>query len=175
MSWRKRKLGLDCEQSLAEQWEPKGRYFDLVLVCRSIDHFLSISTILNKVASCLKPGGYLFLDLVDFGTCARVMVDHRTMLKIDHVYYLSDETMRLYLNAASFQITACDFGDGTYYLNLLARCTGDVKKPACLSPYAHKIGRMLRERLAHPAPQPYPIDVLTRLERRFRGWLVRGR
>ncbi len=163
-----RKLGLDCEQALAEQWNPDGRRFDLVLICRSVDHFLSISDVLAKVAGCLRPGGYLFIDPVDFESCARTTPDYRRLLKMDHVYYLSDETMRLYLRAAGFDLVASDFGDGTYYISFLARYTGDAQKPAHLTPYARETGRMLRERLIQPAPQPYPVELLTRVARRAR-------
>jgi ubiquinone/menaquinone biosynthesis C-methylase UbiE len=161
-------LGLECEQALAEQWDTKGRRFDLVLICRSIDHFLSISGVLEKIAGCLKPGGYLFVDPVDFESCAASAVDYRKLLKMDHVYYLSDETMRLYLHAAGFELVASDFGDGTYYISYLARYTGDVRKPAQVTPYARDMGRMLRARLMRPAPKPYPVDLLTRVARRLR-------
>lgn len=169
-----RALGLDCEQALAEQWNPKGRRFDLVLICRSVDHFLSISSVLAKAAGCLKPGGYLFVDPVDFESCARTTIDYRRLLKMDHVYYLSDETMRLYLKAAGFDLVASDFGDGTYYISYLARYTGDIHKPAHLTPYARETGRMLRERLVQPTPRPYPVDLLTRVARRMRR-LLKGR
>lgn len=163
-----RKLGLDCEQALAEQWNPDGRRFDLVLICRTVDHLLSISGVLTKVASCLRPGGYLFIDPVDFESWARVRPDYRRLFKMDHVYYLSDETMRLYLRAAGFDLVASDFGDGTDHMNFLACYTGDAQKPAHLTPYARETGRMLRERHLQPAPQPYPVDLLTRVARRVR-------
>jgi SAM-dependent methyltransferase len=166
-----RKLGLECDQALAETWTPSGRRFDLALICRSIDHFLSIAGVLTKIASCLKPGGYLFVDPVDFESNARAAVDYRRLLKMDHVYYLSDETMRLYLGATGFEVVAADFGDGTYYMSYLARYTGDVRKPARFTPYAREIGRMLRERLIQPAPTPYPVDLLTRIARGLRGLL----
>jgi ubiquinone/menaquinone biosynthesis C-methylase UbiE len=162
-----RKLGLDCEQSLAEEWTPNGRRFDLALICRSVDHFLSISKVLSEVARCLKPGGHLFIDPVDFESWARTMIDYRKLLKIDHVYYLSDETMRLYLKKTGFEVVASDFGDGTH-ISFLARYTGDVEKPAYATAYARESGRMLRERLVQPAPQPYPVDPLTRLVRLLR-------
>ena len=166
-----RKLDLDCELCLAEEWNPAGRRFDLVLICRSIDHFLSISGVLEKVASCLKPGGYLFVDPVDFESCARTVVDYRWLLKMDHVYYLSDETMRLYLRAAGFNLVASDFGGNTYQMSFLARYTGAVQKPACETSYARDMGRMLRERLVQPAPRPYPVDLLTRLARKTHRFL----
>jgi SAM-dependent methyltransferase len=167
-----RKQGLDCEQALAEQWNPDGRRFDLALICRSVDHFLSISGVLAKIASCLRPGGYLFVDPVDFETCARTMIEYRKLLKMDHVYYLSDETMRLYLKAAGFDLVATDFGDGTYYISFLARYTGNIQKPACFTSYARETGRMLRDRLAQPAPAPFPVDALTRVARSVRRFMT---
>ena len=162
-----RKLGLECEQALAENWNPNGRRFDLALICRSIDHFLSISKVLAVVARCLKPGGHLFVDPVDFESWARTMIDYRKLLKIDHVYYLSDETMRLYVKKFGFEVIASDFGDGTH-ISFLARYTGDTQQPACATAYARESGRMLRERLVQPAPPPYPVDPLTRLVRLLR-------
>jgi SAM-dependent methyltransferase len=169
-----RKLGLECEQALAEQWNPNGRRFDLVLICRAVDHLLSISEVLTKVAGCIRPGGFLFVDPVDFESCARTTVDYRKLLKMDHVYYLSDETMRLYLRAAGFEVVATDFGDGTYYMSFLARYTGDGQKPEHLTPYARETGRMLQERLFRPAPRPYPVDPVTRAARVMRRILRRS-
>jgi SAM-dependent methyltransferase len=167
-----RKLGLDCEQALAENWNPNGRRFDLALICRSIDHFLSVSAVLTKMAGCLKPGGCLFVDPVDFESGARTTLDYRRLLKMDHVYYLSDETMRLYLGAAGFEVVSADFGDGTYYMSYLARYTGEIRKPPRFTPYAREIGRMLRERLIQPVPAPYPVDLLTRVAKRVRNLLT---
>jgi SAM-dependent methyltransferase len=162
------KQGLDCEQELAEQWNPGGRRFDLVLICRSIDHLLSISGVLSKIASCLRPGGYLFVDPVDFESCAKTIVEYRHLLKMDHVYYLSDETMRLYLKAAGFDPVATDYGDGTYYISFLARYTGNAQKPPCFTAYARETGRMLRDRFVKPAPMPCPVDPVTRVWRYIR-------
>lgn len=161
------KLGLECEQAMAEQWNSNGRQFDLALICRSVDHLLSISNVLRKVARCLKPGGYLFVDPVDFESWARTMFDYRKLLKVDHSYYLSDETMRLYLKAAGFEVVASDFGYGSH-ISYLARYTGDAQKPAWVTPYAREMGQMLRERLVNPLPPPYPVDPLTRLFRYLR-------
>lgn len=167
-----RQFGLECEQAMAEQWCPDGRQFDLALLCRTVDHLLSVSGVLAKVAQCLRPGGYLFVDPVDFESWARTMLDYRKLFKIDHVYYLSDETMRLYLKAAGFDVVASDFGDGPH-ISYLARYTGDVQKPAWLTPYAREIGQMLRERLVNPLPPPYPVDPVTRLARYVRQRLRR--
>lgn len=162
-----RKLGLECEQAMAEQWKPRGRQFDLALICRSVDHLLSISSVLRNVARCLKPGGYLYVDPVDFESWARTMADYRKLLKIDHPYYLSDETMRLYLKAAGFEVVASDFGNGTH-ISYLARYTGNAHKPAWLTSYAREMGQMLRDRLVQPLPPSYPVDPLTRLVRYVR-------
>jgi ubiquinone/menaquinone biosynthesis C-methylase UbiE len=164
---------LECEEGLAEQWNPQGRRFDLALICRSVDHLLSISSVLAKVARCLNPGGFLFVDPVDFETWARTMYDYRKLLKMDHVYYLSDETMRLYLRAAGFEIVASDFGDGSH-ISYLTRYTGQTMKPAHETAYAYETGRMLRERLVKPMPPPYPVDPLTRLLRRVRQLIKNG-
>lgn len=158
---------LECEQALAEEWDSKGRLFDLILICRSIDHLLSISGVLKKAASALKPGGYLFVDFVDFATAAKTMADYREMLKLDHVYYLSDETMRLYLSQAGFEPLKSDFA--VYQPAFLAAYTGQTKVPLHQTPYSFQMGALLRERLTALPPQPYMVDGFTRMVDRVKS------
>jgi SAM-dependent methyltransferase len=162
--------GLECEQAIAEDWNPRGRRFDLILLCRSVDHLLSISRVLMKVAAALKPGGYFMIDFTDFITGAKTMRDYREILKLDHVYYLSDETLRLYLNAAGFEIVASDFT--VFHPAFLARWTGEIRLPQRRTSYSIETAAMLRERLVSPVPAPlelYPTDILSRVERRVRS------
>jgi SAM-dependent methyltransferase len=162
---------LEHEQALAEDWDPYGRKFDVILLCRSIDHLLSISKVLNKVASALKQGGYFFVDFVDFSATAETMSDYREILKLDHVYYNSDDTLRSYLNAAGFEVVASDFT--VHQPALLTRYTGQITLPRHQTDYSMQIAAMLRERLITPPPprppEPRPVDVLTRIEQRLRS------
>ncbi len=163
--------GLDCEESGAEDWDPKGRQFDLVLLCRSIDHLLSISRVLMKVAAALKPGGYFLVDFTDFKTAAKTMRDYREILKLDHVYYLSEQTLCLYLEATGFEVVASDFT--VLHPAFLTRWTGEVKAPSHRTSHSIEMAAMLRERLITPPPprfpEPNPMDVLTRIEQRIRS------
>jgi SAM-dependent methyltransferase len=163
--------GLDCEAASAEDWDPKGRQFDLILICRSIDHLLSISKVFMKVAAALKPGGYFLVDFTDFQTAAKTMRDYREILKLDHVYYLSEQTLRLYFEATGFEVVASDFT--VLYPAFLTRWTGEVKVPRHRTSHSIEMAAMLRERLITPPPplppEPTPVDVLTRIEQRIRS------
>ena len=162
-----RKNGRTIELGLAETWDSKGRQFDFVLICRSIDHLLSIDKVFKKVASMLRPGGLFFVDFVDFETAARSIGDYRNKLKVDHVYYLSDTTMRQYFQKHGYEIVATDFAN--YQPGYLVRHTGRTEFSQDSSrPYAREFGRVLRDRLVSNPPS-YPPDFLTKLYRRLRG------
>jgi len=62
-----------------------------------VDHLRSISTVLRKVRTWLAPGGRFFVDAVDSS-----LIPEAERYKIDHVYALTPETMRAYLERAGF-------------------------------------------------------------------------
>lgn len=159
-----KQLGLNTHLAIAERWEPKGTY-DLITICRSIDHCLSISSVLDKIHSALTPSGLLFVDFNDFETAALVEPDYRKRLKIDHVFYPSNTIMRAYFNKCGFRIVATDFAK--YQPAFLVQRAQRQPLPE-LSEYAYRLGALLRQRLVAPTPS-YPVDGLTRLARRVKA------
>jgi 2-polyprenyl-3-methyl-5-hydroxy-6-metoxy-1,4-benzoquinol methylase len=81
----------------AEDFDPGGERYDLILLCQTVDHLRSISTVLRKVRTWLAPGGRFFVDAVDSS-----LIPEAERYKIDHVYALTPETMRAYLERAGF-------------------------------------------------------------------------
>jgi 2-polyprenyl-3-methyl-5-hydroxy-6-metoxy-1,4-benzoquinol methylase len=86
--------GLLKIQSTVEDWEPSGRTWDVITLCQTVDHLLDIAGTLRKVRAALAPGGQFWVDALDYNV-GRV-------IKIDHPYYLTSETLGKYLDEAGF-------------------------------------------------------------------------
>lgn len=81
----------ECEAILSpvESWDPKGRTWDLILLCQTVDHLTDIAGTLRKLRGCLAPGGHLFVDILDY--------DQTREIKVDHQFNLTRDTMEAYL------------------------------------------------------------------------------
>ncbi len=89
---------------------PSAQRFDVVLMCQTVDHLLDIAGALRKVHDLLTPQGIFFVDIVDY----RCM-DASEAVKIDHPYYLTPDTMRLYLRKAGLKVLQqTDAEDGVH-------------------------------------------------------------
>lgn len=115
---RARDKGLAVAQVRLEDYEAGGNHYDLILLCRTVDHLLDIKAALAKIRGWLAPSGLFFVDFVIGGK-----------VKIDHPYYLSTRTMRRYLEQAGFRVKrlqtspdALGFGMGYQHANVL--CEG---------------------------------------------------
>lgn len=82
----------------AEDFEPGGERWDLILLCQTVDHLRSISAVLRKVRTWLAPGGRFFVDAVDSS-----LIPEAERYKIDHVYALTAATMERYLETCGFK------------------------------------------------------------------------
>lgn len=99
-----RRLGLDTITGLVEEHDFSKRRFDMVLLCQTVDHLLDIDATLRRVRALLTAGGVLFADIVDFRAAYRGGWSVEGAIKIDHPYYLTDATMRAFLERAGFHI-----------------------------------------------------------------------
>jgi 2-polyprenyl-3-methyl-5-hydroxy-6-metoxy-1,4-benzoquinol methylase len=77
--------------------------YDLILLCRTVDHLLDIKGDLARIKGWLAPKGLFFVDFV-----------HKTPPKIDHPYMLSKDTMRRYLEGAGFTVRALGYSDARH-------------------------------------------------------------
>lgn len=98
------KRGLATVQGLFEEVDFGKEKFDLVLLCQTIDHLLDISLTLKKVRDCLSPNGVFFVDIVDFRAGYLRHWDVNQAMKIDHPYYLTQETAEAYLGRNGFKL-----------------------------------------------------------------------
>lgn len=156
--------GFKTELGPAENWMAPPASFDIVLICRTVDHFQSIRKVLENAHSFLKPGGLLFVDIVDFETIARCRDDYRIALKIDHCFYLSDKTVRAYFTSTGYDVVTSDITTGGS-LNYVCRRIDDKVPVHGLETHAEEMSALFRQKLIATPPQ-WPVDLLTRIWRR---------
>lgn len=118
---RARARGLETFVGMAEDFDPGDRRFDVVLVCQTVDHLLSVRDVLRRAHGWLEEDGLFFIDPVDFRAVARAAHSLVTTLKIDHPFYLTRETMDLYLARAGFATSALDASGNVFHVDYVCR------------------------------------------------------
>lgn len=98
------KLGLETVQGLFEENDFGKEKFDLILLCQTIDHLSDIAATLEKVHSCLSKHGVFFVDIVDFRAAYLRYWNTSEAIKIDHPYYLTQESAEAFLRRKGFVI-----------------------------------------------------------------------
>jgi SAM-dependent methyltransferase len=147
-----RRLGLETITGLVERHEFGDRRFDLVTICQTVDHLLDVGGTLKRVRQLLSPRGLLFLDIVDFRAAYLRNWSVEDAIKIDHPYYLTEETTEGYLRLAGFEVLRRDYAADHLHVSYVCRA-GQRIAPAL--PDASQVERLLREiRFVQNAPRP---------------------
>ena len=63
--------GMETIHGFAEDYEPAGRTWDLVLLCQTIDHLLDVRATVGAIRGMLAPEGRAFVDVLDVGFMMR--------------------------------------------------------------------------------------------------------
>ena len=66
-------------------------------------------TSLQKIRTLLNEGGLFFVDIVDFRAAYRRGGSVEAAIKIDHPYYLTEQTMLAFLRRHGFEVLAVDY------------------------------------------------------------------
>lgn len=117
------KLGLATIEGFIEDAKIKEAEFDVVLLCQTIDHLLDINQTLNKIKASLKIGGYFFVDIVDFRAAYLRHGRVEEAIKIDHPYYLTEESVEAYLAKTGFKIVRKGYAKDYLHINYLCIAT----------------------------------------------------
>jgi 2-polyprenyl-3-methyl-5-hydroxy-6-metoxy-1,4-benzoquinol methylase len=146
-----RALGLETITGLVEEYDFGGRRFDLVLICQTVDHLLDVAGTLKRVRELLTPNGYLFIDIVDFRAAYLRNWSVEDATKIDHPYYLTQETMTAYLRRAGFESMRAAYAADHLHVSYLCRPTHAVAQAL---PDAASVADLFREiRYVQNAPR----------------------
>jgi len=149
-----RALGVETMTGLVEAHDFGPRRFDAVIVCQTVDHLLDVGGTLRRIHELLTDRGQLFIDIVDFRAAYLRNWSVEDAIKIDHPYYLTQNTMEAYLRRAGFSIAAVDYAVDHLHVSYLCR-RGTPAPDALPEPAA--VRDLFREiRLVQNAPKGRP-------------------
>jgi SAM-dependent methyltransferase len=147
-----RAFGLETITGLVEEHEFGSTRFDVVIICQTVDHLLDVDGTLRRVRELLTERGYLFIDIVDFRAAYLRNWSVEDATKIDHPYYLTQNTMEAYLRRAGFGIEAIDYAADHLHVSYL--CQLAAPSPDAL-PDPAAVRDLFREiRFVQNAPRP---------------------
>jgi len=115
-----RSAGLETITGLAEDYEPGGRQWDLVLLCQTMDHLLDVRGTLIALRRMTADGGHAFIDILDVGFMLDRTGSIERAVKIDHPYYLTPATAEAYFGLAGYRVVAERLSDDGHRGFLLA-------------------------------------------------------
>ncbi len=116
-----RAAGMETIAGLAEELDLRGRSWDLVLLCQTIDHLLDVRATLAALRQITAPDGCAFVDILDINLMLAIKGNVERVVKVDHPYYLADATA-----TAFFALTG--------YMILAERVSGDGHRGFLLAP-----------------------------------------
>ncbi|MBM3778560.1 MAG: class I SAM-dependent methyltransferase [Acidimicrobiia bacterium] len=122
-----RKLGLETIAGLVEEYDPGDRRFDVVALFQTVDHLLDVGGTLARVRALINPNGIFFVDIVDFRAAYLRNRSVEAAIKVDHPYYLTEDTMTAYLQQAGFEVLRTDFAADHLHVSYV--CRPDGPKP----------------------------------------------
>jgi SAM-dependent methyltransferase len=99
-----RGLGLDIVEGLVETADLSGRRFDVITLCQTVDHLLDVHGTLCRIRELVADRGVFFVDIVDLRAATARAGRVEGAIKIDHPYYLVEETMTAYLARTGFEV-----------------------------------------------------------------------
>jgi ubiquinone/menaquinone biosynthesis C-methylase UbiE len=137
-----RRLGLDTIAGLVEDWQGRDRTFEVVVMCQTIDHLLDIASTLKAVRRLLAPDGVFFVDIVDFRAAYLRNASVEEAIKIDHPYYLTEDTAAAYLARAGFRVLRADYAADHLHVSYV--CEAGRPKDAAL-PAPEAVSALWRE------------------------------
>ena len=146
-----RRLGLSTQTGFVEDFDPGGRRFDLITLCQTVDHLLDVTLSLGKIRALLADDGIFFVDIVDFRAAWRRGGSVEGAIKIDHPFYLTEQTARAYLRRSGFEVLAVDWAADHLHIGYV--CAPGAAEPGATPPSA-EVERQWRELRAIQNPLP---------------------
>jgi hypothetical protein len=144
--------GIETVCSLVEDWHPAGQTFDVVGMFQTVDHLLDVAATLEKLRLAVRAGGVFFVDIVDFRAAYLRNWSVEGAVKIDHPYYLTQESMEAYLARAGFAVARKYFSSDHLHVGYVCRPSAP-QQAALPSPLV--VREFFRElRFAQNAPAP---------------------
>jgi SAM-dependent methyltransferase len=146
------RLGIETIAGLVESTDLGARQFDIVIICQTVDHLLDVAGTLRRVHGLLRPGGRVFVDIVDLRAGYLRNWSIEDTIKIDHPYYLTEETMTAYLARCGFEVLGVDYAADHLHVGYVCQPGAPVQDAL---PSAVQVEALFREiRYVQNAPRP---------------------
>lgn len=111
--------GIDrITNSTIEAFDNPYGEFDLITICDCLEHVTSVTDVMVKLRSMLKPNGYLMMAIPAW-QCPTIAVC--AFLSSAHTYTFSPETIRAYLKKTGFKEVAIDYSGHANTMMVLAQ------------------------------------------------------
>jgi len=115
-----KKAGLEAYTGSIEQWSSEEQ-FDLILLCRTIEHVQDLRGVLSRIRRLLQPAGLLYCDIVDFTEACRLMGHPEAVAKIDHCYWMTQESAPGIFRHAGLEIVSMNLSRQQPLMGFLLR------------------------------------------------------
>jgi hypothetical protein len=107
--------GMETIRGFVEDCAPRGRTWDLVLLCQTADHLLDVKAALTAITAMIAPGGRAFVDALDVLLTARRCGSIEGAVKIDHPFYLTRQTARAYFDKVGLAVESERLSDDGHW------------------------------------------------------------
>lgn len=104
----------------AEDYDPAGRTWELVLMCQTIDHLLDVRATLTALRRMTAAASRAFVDILDFDLVVGRSGSVERAVKIDHPYYLTRPTALAFFALSGYRVVAERLSDDGHRGFLLA-------------------------------------------------------
>jgi len=138
-----RELGVNGVIGSVETYQPAEKY-DVVLLCRSIEHLCDLRRALERIRELLQPGGVFYCDVIDYLESCRVLGPPQVVSKVDHCYWLCQETAPVIFGALGFEIVSVNVSYEPGVVGYVLR-RGEPAPAECPTSTVHQILRRIRE------------------------------
>ncbi len=171
-----RAAGLDAVVGSLEDWQTNDK-FDLILLCRSIEHLFDLRLAMTRIRGLLKPDGVFFVDIADFMEMCRMFGAPETFTKIDHCYWLTQTTALNIFRAIGFELVSMNILSSFGYVGFLLRACepspGTVPATERICSQVEEIQKIEREWRNLASSAQGPIDWLHRSAYRTKRRMLR--
>lgn len=117
-----KKKGLKILNTKFEEADLPDEYFDLVVLNHTLEHMDKPDEVLIKICRILKPGGYVYVDVPNFGSLASKLLGKKWpyLLPEEHKSQFTRKSLAILLERADFKIVHWESRSGVFeYANPL--------------------------------------------------------
>lgn len=115
------KKGLTTCCHSIEDWKTDKKY-DLIAMLRTVEHLNQVKSTLERMRTMLTDGGVFLIDIVNHDWLIRHFKDRTLCTKIDHIYQITDSTIRKYFDLCKFEVIGNSSIDERYVYYLVKPC-----------------------------------------------------